>query len=240
MIKIGITSSIEISNSWPNDILGLDYISSVIHCGGCPIIIPPMRNKSVLAEYMQILDGIIFSGGSDVSPGLYYEKNDGLSINTSVERDETEFLLIEYAIVKKIPILGICRGMQILNVFFGGNLYQDLRTQHEGSILHANAMEIRTDIHHEVSVAADTCLSRITGRKIIPVNSRHHQGIKKAADNFRISATAPDGIAEAFEDIDHNIVAVQWHPENFLDSEESSRALFINLIQRAEYKKLNR
>jgi len=233
MIKIGITSSTRSDNSNLYNTLGNDYINSIIKCGGCPVIIPAVKEKFIITDYINMIDGIIFSGGEDISPGLYNEKNAGLTENINPLRDKMEFSAIEAALNKKIPILGICRGMQILNVFFGGNLFQDISSQHHSEIKHANILKIRSELHHDITVNEKTHLMKVTGLNTIQVNSRHHQGIKNPAGNFTISAMASDGIIEAIEDINNDIVAIQWHPENIADTEKSSAAIINNLLQRA-------
>ncbi len=233
MIKIGITSSARIDSSNLYNALGNDYISSIIKCGGCPVIIPVVEEKFIISEYINMIDGIIISGGEDISPELYNEKNTGLTKNINSLRDRMEYSAIEAALNKRIPILGICRGMQILNVFSGGDLFQDIANQYHTDIKHANQLKNRSELHHEIIINENTHLSKVTGLKTIQVNSRHHQAIRNPAANFTISAMAPDGIFEAIEDINNDIVAVQWHPENIADTEKSSAAIINDLLQRA-------
>jgi len=237
MFRIGITSSRENTGSGLSNTLGNDYLKSVSDCGGCPIIIPISSDKTIIMEYFDIIDGIIISGGEDISPELYNETNEGLSRNVFKERDTFEFAVVNEAIKRKIPVLGICRGMQILNIFSGGSLYQDINIQRPGSDHHANIMTNRAEIHHDIIITGGSYLSTILNQKKIPVNSRHHQGIKTASSNFKISATASDGVIEAIEDIKNNIIAVQWHPENIAETEKSAQIIISDLIQRIKINK---
>lgn len=228
---IGITGNFSDGNLS----LAQGYYQSVIRAGGVPLIIPPYEDTDLLINTLDTLDGILLSGGGDINPlFLGKEPSQGLhSVNPY--RDRQELMLVRLAANRQIPILGICRGIQIMNAALGGSLCQDIYTEADGTPLkHSQEMD-RAFASHTINIAKDSLLYRIMRTEKLPVNSFHHQAVKAPAPGFRISATAPDGIIEAIESTEHkSMLGVQWHPECFiLNHDRCMMPLFGWLIKEA-------
>lgn len=198
------------------------YYKSVLRAGGIPVIIPPFRIPNVngkkalqdLEDYLDSLDGILLSGGGDINPLLLGEQPVPQLHSVCPERDEQELLLVRLAYDRQIPMLGICKGIQIITAALGGELYQDIYSQEEGvTIKHSQDMP-REYASHTVRIDADTILHEVFQNDEIAVNSFHHQAVKTAAPGMRVSARSSDGVIEAVESTEFkSILAVQWHPE---------------------------
>jgi putative glutamine amidotransferase len=209
-----------------------DYLQSLIRAG-----IPREAIALVTPESdaPDSFDALVLGGGIDVDPARYgREPLDNGTVEVDPERDALDFELLERASAIAAPVLGICRGLQVVNVARGGTLVQDIPSERPSEVVHQRAREeaerLRaasrlTRMDHDVRALAGTVLSDIAGAMEFPVNSRHHQAIEILGDGLRISGIAPDGVPEAVESSDgHWLVAVQWHPENLRDA--VSRALF--------------
>lgn len=214
---IGISASIIIDKE---DFLGYkkvyvnnDYIESVIEAGGIPLVLPITDDEAVIDSYIDTIDGLILTGGHDVSPRYYGENPQPKLGEIFPERDEFDLKLLEKAKNKNIAILGVCRGFQLINVAYGGSLWQDLSYSDYEYIKHNQ--KHRPDLKtHSLEIKENSKLYEIFGEKSIYVNSFHHQIIKKVSDEFNITAVAPDGVVEALEHKDYKfLVGVQFHPE---------------------------
>lgn len=197
------------------------YYESVLAAGGSPVIIPPFDSESALSSLLDSIDGLVFSGGADIDPDFLGEEPlDMVEVNE--KRDLPELLLLQMALDRHIPILGICRGMQLIAAGLGGSMYQDIRTQHGASSLeHSQHTENRFDTSHSVCLEPDSLVSELLGTGAVNVNSFHHQAVSRVPEGFRVSALASDGIIEAMESTDmRQILAVQWHPESFILNED--------------------
>ncbi|HYK43383.1 MAG TPA: gamma-glutamyl-gamma-aminobutyrate hydrolase family protein [Thermoanaerobaculia bacterium] len=175
------------------------------------------------------LDGLVLGGGCDVEPARYGEALlPGAGVETDPERDVLDFSLLAEARRDGVPVLAICRGLQVVNVALGGTLIQDVPTERRSPILHDVPESEKTRLEHPVSVEPGTRLSAIAPAAELPVNSRHHQAIARPAAELVVSAVAPDGVVEAAETPDGPwLVGVQWHPENLAAAgETASRRLF--------------
>jgi len=175
------------------------------------------------------LDGLVLGGGCDVEPERYGETTrEDAGVETDPERDELDFALLEEARRDGVPVLAICRGLQVVNVAMGGTLIQDVPSQKASSVAHDVPRAAKTRLEHAVSVAAGTRLAAVSDGSDLPVNSRHHQAIARPAAGLVVSAVAPDGVVEAAETNQGPwLVGVQWHPENLAaDGEAASRRLF--------------
>jgi putative glutamine amidotransferase len=176
----------------------------------------------------EVIDGIVLGGGCDVDPQRYGEigRSDA-NLDLDRDRDSTDFALFEKAWREGTPVLGICRGLQVVNVALGGTLVQDIPSERPSEVIHQRPPRQKTRLDHEVRIAPGTRLASIAKPPTLAVNSRHHQAILAAAPGLKVSATAPDGVIEAVEwDRDGRwLLAVQWHPEN-LAGDSVSRALF--------------
>ena len=206
-----------------------DYVESLLDAGALPEEIVEVRPGDVLEGEF---DGLLLGGGSDVAPERYgQERLPNANLDVDEERDATEFPLLASALREGAPVLGVCRGLQVMNVGMGGTLIQDLPTQSPSEVPHEDPGRDRTHRLHAVLVEPQTRLERIAGAGEFGVNSRHHQAIERAAEGLLVSATAPDGTIEAVESADGPwLVAVQWHPENLRD-DEVSRRLFREFVQ---------
>jgi putative glutamine amidotransferase len=199
-----------IAVAWPKD----DYVSAVRAAGGEPRVLTPDHDP--LPEALDRCDGVLLTGGADVDPTRYGESKRHATLTVEPARDAYELALVDAAFERRLPILAICRGIQLLNVARGGTLYQDLPDQAPSAVNH-RIKEPSDAMAHDVAIAPDTRLSTLLdGAPTVAVNSRHHQAVRDAAPGFIISATAPDGIVEGIElPGEAFCVAVQWHPENF-------------------------
>lgn len=205
-----------------------DYVSSVALSGASPIILPVIENEEYIFDEVKRVDGIVISGGYDVNPILYGEEPKKTQGFTSSELDDFNFKLIKAACSLKKPILGICRGLQIINVYFGGTLYQDLDDEDGFYIKHSQDSS-RNFTGHTILVKKDSVLYPILGEKSM-VNSFHHQGIKDLAKGFKVGAVAKDGVIEAIEKTDDNfILGVQWHPEGLASNNAKMLGIFKKL-----------
>ena len=187
---------------------------AVARAGASPVLLPALADAGQLAALVNLCDGLVLSGGTDVSPHTYGEQPLDPAWAGDPERDAYERALITAALAARKPILGVCRGAQIVNAALGGTLYQDIGAQVESSLLHRDWQ--RYDANgHVVTLAAGSWLAGIYGAGDMLVNSVHHQAIREVANDLRCVALAPDGIVEAVEAVDDDlfIVGVQWHPE---------------------------
>lgn len=229
---IGITGNFSDGNCAVAD----GYIRSVLAAGGTPFIIPPYDETDALINTLNHIDGLILTGGGDINPLFLGEEpvNELHSINP--RRDRQELILTRLAADRQIPILGICRGVQIMNAAFGGTLYQDIHTQAGVKcIKHDQALD-RSYPSHTIEIEEKSLLSRILNNStLLSVNSFHHQAIRTPAPGFRVCAHASDGIIEAIESTEYkSMLGVQWHPEcMILQNDESMIPLFCWLVKEA-------
>ncbi|MQB00906.1 MAG: gamma-glutamyl-gamma-aminobutyrate hydrolase family protein [Actinobacteria bacterium] len=222
---IGVTAYVERArwNDWDVDaaLVPLTYVSAIEHAGGRPLIVPP--SDEGVDETLDALDGIIFSGGADLDPGLYGARPHPETGSVRPDRDRSETALMEGALERGLPMLAICRGMQLLNVVKGGDLEQHLPDRTDAS--HTAVGEFT---HHDIEIDAGSRLGGIVGDRR-PVPSHHHQAPGRVGGGLRVVAKAPDETIEAVEDPAAAFcVGVLWHPE-----EGEDRALFEALVQEA-------
>ena len=234
---IGITSNIETrtSNSFDREFndLNTSYIKAVLSAGGVPVIIPNGLKEDDLIALVNGLDGFLFSGGVDVDPSYYDMKDDGTLGKVTPARDATEIMLIKYLMNNSHkPIMGICRGLQIINVASGGTLIMDLPSA--GKNRHSFVEKQRFEFTHEIVVKDDTRLKKLL-KDENRVNSFHHQAIDKLGKGLIVSAySKEDNVIEAIEAADNRyLLAVQWHPEELIDNAKHF-ALFAELIRQCK------
>ena len=188
-----------------------NYAEAVRLAGAVPFIAPYTDLEGV-SELVEMSDAIILTGGHDVNPLIYGEELQKGILGISTERDDFDMRLIEEAIRVKKPMLGICRGMQLINACLGGTLYQDIYKDNQAKLEHVNFDTIATGAHY-ITIKEQSFLHRATGLKKMLVNSEHHQAVKDVAEGFKVTAKSSDGIIEAMEDAHRNIYLVQFHPE---------------------------
>lgn len=210
------------------------YISTVSNCNGIPVILPVSKPENA-NQLIDSVDGLILSGGNDVSPYIYGEDSSQFLRSTDPFRDEFEISLLKEAIKQGKPVLGICRGMQLINVAFGGTLYQDTSLNANYTIQHFQQSDPHFPIH-SINVMENSILHSILGSKAM-VNSIHHQMLKKVSNEFYITATSNDGVIEAIEKKDGSFVlGVQWHPEILSESYEKMKGIFERFIEECNKK----
>jgi putative glutamine amidotransferase len=215
-----------------------DYRQAVIHVGGEVRI---LERSMTPVDALNGIGGLLLPGGGDVEPARYGEEPHPSLVDVEPLRDEFEIALVREARSRNLPIFAICRGLQVLNVAFGGTLVQDIPSQVPGALEHRLAVPPHEAfaLAHEVWIDKDTKLARLMNERLggadtCDVNSRHHQAVKQVAPNFQVSATAPDGVIEAIEDPSAPFcLAVQWHPENFWRTGEF-RPLFETFVETAQ------
>jgi len=222
----------------------LDYVEGVAAAGGAPVVLPPVVGPRAAEPLLDGLDGLLLSGGSDLDPGYYGEEPLPELGVTLPERDAFEMALLEHALRRQIPIFGICRGMQILNVALGGTLYQDLPSQMDHMVLLGHRQDTpKWQPMHEVEVDGGSEIAKIMGSDELKVNSYHHQSIKDLASGLVAVACSPDGVIEAVESSDLSkrwVIGVQWHAEAMRDSGPEHRRLFEAHVSAAERYALRR
>lgn len=191
------------------------YVQSVLMAGGAPVLIPVITDLEALTAIISGLDGLLMSGGGDINPLYIGEEPIPQLQDVDTFRDEFDLILLRLATNRQLPVMGICRGHQLINVAFGGSVYQDIYSQHTGGVFkHSQAMP-REQASHSVRIS-DTSSRLFEILKKEPdvlVNSVHHQAVKEVAPEFKETAVAPDGINEAMEHPEKEIFSIQWHPE---------------------------
>lgn len=183
------------------------YADAVYAAGAVPYLLPATTNAEAIVALVGRIDMLLLAGGEDVEPSRYNETNRGNRCKVNARRDAWEFALLDEVIRRRLPILGVCRGCQLLNVRFGGTLWQDLPSEFPGAGRH------RIPDEHMIDISKGSCLSRLVGAAACSVNSRHHQAVKKLATGFKVVARSRDGVIEAIEGVDYPAVGVQFHPE---------------------------
>ena len=227
--------SAEIPPSW---VMSQRYIQTLVQAGAIPWMIPLVDDRTLRGVF-EALDGVFLPGGADIDPASYGVDPHPLCDRTDPERDRVELLLARWAMAEATPMLGVCRGMQLINVAAGGTLYQDLAEQLPGSIKHdyfpfTGRGFTRDFLAHPVDVLPGTRLARLVGAGALRVNSMHHQGVRDVGLGLRQTARSPDGLVEALEgEGDAYLVAVQWHPEALTDRDAHARGLFRDFIDAA-------
>lgn len=206
------------------------YMDAVQKSGGVPLLLNLTFDKDVLEEYAQLADGFLFTGGDDVAPIEYGETvHEGFG-DYCLERDTLELPLVKRVYELGKPMMGICRGIQTINVAFGGTLYQDIPIEFSKKMVHSQKPPY-TVPSHTVDIVEGTMLSQIVGDTVCDVNSMHHQAVKGLAEGWRISAFAPDGTIEAIELPTYPFaVGIQWHPEQLFPTNEKAQRIFKSFI----------
>ncbi len=219
--------------------INFTYLKQIENAGGIPVL-AGRPDKDEIKTLVDYCDGIFLTGGDDVYPDLYgVDKNALCGKVDPSERDRVEWEILDYALTKKLPILGVCRGMQVMNVYKGGSLYQDIKGEMPGALKHdfhknsAGENLKRNTIAHDMLIEEGTLLHDIVQKNNIHVNSLHHQGVRLLANSLTKCASTEDGLIEGVELKDHPFfIGVQWHPEELND--EPSRKLFKAFVDAAK------
>lgn len=214
------------------------YIQALLHAGANPLIIPLGQPEAALAGLPARLDGILFTGGGDIHPDRYRSQMHPQVYEVDEDRDRVELQLVQSSVQAGLPFLGICRGLQVVNVGLGGSLYEDIQDQRPESIPHRYWPGWPRDyLAHGMDVAAGSRLAEITAGEEFMVNSLHHQGIRDLAPALSATAHAPDGLIEAVELPDYPFgLAVQWHPE-WMPGSKPMQALFAAFVSAAQQRR---
>jgi putative glutamine amidotransferase len=208
---IGITGSLltrrkELQRSVPGS---CPYVAAILAHGGSPLVFPTIADKDAILSVAKVCDGFLFAGGEDIDPARYNEEPDPALGTVDTIRDILEFTVFEFAASRKKPVLGICRGHQLINVGLGGSLIQDLP-----SAKYFHPSRDLSELVHDVILEHDSGLADLLGKQSIAVNSSHHQAVKECGKGLRVVARSPDGVVEAIEGTDDwFLVGVQCHPE---------------------------
>lgn len=237
MVKIGIASNHLIH---PNprfetnyiDYIQIDYVNGIKRAAGLPFVLP-LGNPTDAGDYIDSIDGLLLSGGQGVTPALYGEEPLREVAETDVYRDQFEIALVKAAVAAGKPILGICRGIQVLNVALDGTLYQDVYKQAGASLKHnqyPTSWEIPT---HHITTTAGSWLNQILGNRFL-VNSFHHQGIHQLGDHLKQIAASDDQVVEGIESEDGNVIGVEFHPEMMAEKYPEFQRIFNYFVDRAK------
>lgn len=228
---IGLSSSYNYDSGSMN--LNSEYYKAIIKAGGIPVVIPPVEEMELLDELIEKFDGILLTGGPDLDARRFGEQNMPFNGSISPERDNAEIYLAKRAVEYNKPILGICRGVQVINVALGGTLYQDIASQvTERKVMKHSQEAPRWYPVHDIHIKNDTRALKWFGKSVSEVNSFHHQAVKDLAPGFKVAAYADDGIIEAIECDDLDFAAgVQWHPEHMWRQRPEILNMFTDFVE---------
>lgn len=236
---IGIPCRLATDLAWSPQLVGVrrGYVDALLSVGALPVLIPSQADEAALRSFYELVDGILLSGGVDLAPETYGEQPHPRLGAVDPDRDRNELLLSRWAIADQKPLLGVCRGLQVLNVALGGTLYQDINSQYSTAIEHDNGSKQETwrNLDHPMTLDPSSRLAEALGTQQLEVNSLHHQALKDIATDLRVVGRAPDGIIEAVEGTGHAfVVAVQCHPEELWQSVDTRwQRLFHVFVQAA-------
>jgi putative glutamine amidotransferase len=215
-VRVALTTSVEAASgphARPTVFLYTSYIHALEQIGVAPVLITPAHGPAAIDALLDACCGLVLSGGEDVDPARYGEPPSPALGTVVPARDEMEFRALQCALDRGMPVLGICRGCQVLNVHFGGSLYQDIATEVAGDTLHEQR-EPWGKRSHEAVVDCDSLLCRIVDTERLFINSFHHQAVNRLGEGLRVVARAEDGLVEAIEHENYPwLLGVQWHPE---------------------------
>ncbi|MDO4586594.1 MAG: gamma-glutamyl-gamma-aminobutyrate hydrolase family protein [Planctomycetia bacterium] len=230
---IGITASLNQSGSSACSSANQTYIDVLSQNNGVPIILPFVDSEEVLNQMVDRLDGLLLTGGIDVDPSFYGAEPIKELEASNLKLDIYESRILKRALERRIPILGICRGHQFLNVYFHGTLYQDIPSQCPESISHRKTSNEKKIASHLITIEKESQFHQLIGVDSLRVNSSHHQSVDRLGDGFRIVARTSDGIVEAIERDDYPfMISVQWHPELMvLNGDSTMNKIFVAFIE---------
>ena len=204
-----------------------DYIAAVNENGGCPVLLPALKDRATIMEYVNSLDGLVLAGGLDIPPAAYGEKPHETVEPMTPARYDFESRLITRWLESGKPVLGICLGMQLVNVLRGGTMIQDIPSEIGGEVVHRS-----DNAYHDISIEPGSRLARISGKRGESVFSNHHQAVDDIGKGLRPVARSPDGVVEALERTDGNYgLFVQWHPEAMENNTEHRDAIFSDFVR---------
>ena len=231
---IGIPCQGNVRSRYRRFSVGQSYCRALQIAGGTPVLLPLLDDKTVLDVYER-LDGLLLAGGGDIAPRQFGEARSPGLRRVDLPRDRVELLLTRRAVEDDLPLLAICRGIQVLNVALGGTLYQDIGRQISQALRHDFAPEYpRNYLGHEVGINPGTRLMQILQASRLDVNSFHRQSVKHVAPDLLVTATAPDGVIEAIEMPEQRfVIGVQWHPEELIEDDLGMRRLFQAFVEAA-------
>lgn len=219
-----------------------NYVKVILKAGGLPILLPEILDKEAMAELLDQLDGLLLAGGGDILPAHFGEETLPECGVPDAQRDAFELAVTPLAIERGMPVFGICRGIQVLNVALGGTLYQDIQTQC-GLLrgMHYQPAPYHVEVH-EVAFERGGLFERMTGEASMMTNSMHHQSIKDAAPSLRVEGTTAEGIIEAVSARENDrVFGVQFHPEYLAEHSDAAFAMFKHFIcKAAEYRKIRK
>jgi putative glutamine amidotransferase len=226
----------QVPRAW---VMGQKYVRVLTRERAVPWLIPLLpEDEPTLRQIYERLDGLFLTGGVDVDPSCYGEDRQPTCGCSDVARDSVELTMLRWAMAEHKPVLGVCRGHQVINVAAGGALYQDVTTQRPKALKHDyfphTGPYVRDQLSHEVEVTAGSRLDSIVGARTLQVNSMHHQGVKVLAPGLQASAFAPDGLIEGLEGSNGQfLIGVQWHPEELAEKDPAMQRLFTAFLDAA-------
>ncbi|MEA1976095.1 MAG: gamma-glutamyl-gamma-aminobutyrate hydrolase family protein [Bacillota bacterium] len=219
--------------------VAVDYANAIEQAGGIPFLIPILNNhdEKIIDEIISRIDGIIFTGGEDVDISFYSNEKaeaDTLSImKSNIERDKFELKLLKSAIKLDKPILGICRGIQLINIYFNGTLYKDINSEYKTNINHLGPLDYKNKKIHKINISHDSELFKVYKRLSIDVNSFHHQAIKVVGNSLKVIGRATDGIVEAVEYTGKQwVLGLQYHPEMMFENDKEQLKVFKYFVEK--------
>jgi len=228
---------VKMPKNLPGQKVTMDYVNeaynkAIIRAGGVPFLLPVLEKPQDADGLLAMCDGILFPGGADVDPCFFGEDPHADLGMVHKDWDSFWFYALDYALEHKIPVLGICRGMQLINIGLQGSVYQDIKEYKKDCLTHAQK-DNRDYPLHPITIEQGTLLHKLVGVDKLYTNSFHHQAVKKIGEGLKVTAHTSDGIVEALENEDGSILLVQFHPEELQDSVPETRNLFKHLVERA-------
>jgi len=232
---IGVSTSITIGEYPERAYVNSAYLRAVEQAGGIPVLLPPQLSASARETLWQRLDALVLTGGGDIEPARFGESAHPKTALVSPARDALELELVDRALADDVPLFGICRGLQVLNVALGGTLHQHVPDAAGDAVQHSQTEKRHVATHPVKLLTEGTRLGDILGAPELAVNSFHHQALRTLGRGLREVAWAPDRVIEAIEHEDRRrfVVAVQWHPEDLVEHDAAARALFSAVVEAA-------